>query len=198
MFWNVGNCWILFKLASCMDGNEKCQCVVVQFVWVIVKKVKHIWGRSLGFLPLKSPKYPLAFPILPSIKHGSPTLMLYWYFLTFKFIKLISSKQVGFFFPIKFSVSFPFRSRTNKMLCFSPFHKHVFLFHKILFQNVLLNHRKLLSQAQRSRLIMCLLRVGDKKQFHVDDSSQLKKKLFCYICTPYKFNFISRFTVCNA
>lgn len=58
------------------------------------------------------------------------------------------------------------------------------LFHKMWFYSRTLNHRKLLSQAQSSRLIMCLLRIGDKKQFHVGDSSQLKKKLFCYIVPP--------------
>jgi len=31
---------------------------------------------------------------------------------------------------------------------------------------------------------MCHLRIGDKKQFHVVDSSQLKKKLFCYTVPP--------------
>lgn len=121
------------------------------------------------------------------------------WFLTFKFINkhLMLTKQVVFFLSnlIFSQFSFLFMNQQNLVLCFTLFTKHVFLFHKIIFQNVLLNHRKLLSQAQRSLLIMCLLRVGDKKQFHVDDSSQLKKKLFCYVCTPYKFNFISRFTV---
>lgn len=118
----------------------------------------------------------MAFPIFPSLKHGSHTLLLYWYFWTFMYVKWISIQPN--IIQYIYSVIVPFWSWMNKIWCFSLFHKMWFLF-----QNLLLNHRKLLSQAQRSRLIMCLLRIGDKEQFHVGDSSQLKK-LFCYIVPP--------------